>query len=254
MSKFNAKKEISNITDQIRQYFYVNGPDSKAVIGISGGKDSTIAAALLCKALGRDKVFGVIMPNHEMRDQPIAEEVCEHLGIEYRIINIGETCEELYKVLRLNDVNCEDAKIYSNVPARVRMITLYAVAAAIGGRVINTSNLTEALLGYSTKYGDGAGDFGILRDYYVSEVILLGEELGLPDKFVHKAPDDGMSGKTDEEALGFTYKVADEYFKDGVIPDFDIYKKIKDREKNNRHKRFAMDYCRKKLDDDPIFF
>ena len=173
---FNPAKEVVHIIDDIRHYFVENGsPDTKAVIGISGGKDSTIAATLLAMALGSDRVIGVLMPNGDQKDLADAYEVCKMLGLKSYTINIKYTVDSFIEDIERNTELLPNDRVYTNLPARVRMATLYNVAAMVGGRVINTGNKSEAYVGYTTKYGDLAGDYAILRDYYVTEIYQMGE-------------------------------------------------------------------------------
>lgn len=248
----NAEEEIQHIVDEIKKYFVKNGNENtKAVIGISGGKDSTIAAALLVRALGSERVVGVMMPNGTQSDIHDSQEVCDILNIEAYTININEATEAIYK--NIIPV-CMDATgmmaippiVSTNTPARIRMTTLYAVAALVGGRVINTGNKSELYIGYTTKYGDLAGDFAIFKDYCVREVLEIGDNLDeLPAHLVHKAPGDGMSGKTDEDNTGIPYDVLDAYLLDDVVPEYDILRKIEERYSRNIHKRdICMPYIR----------
>ena len=201
----------NDVIDWIREYFAENGPNAKAVIGISGGKDSTIAAALCVEALGADRVIGVRMPQGTQKDIQDAYDVCNILGIASYEINIGRTCEMLYNQLDLNLIDPSNSIIQTNTPARIRMATLYAVAAAVNGRVCCTSNRSEAYVGYSTKWGDSVGDFAPLRGLTVTEVYELGSQItSIPKQLITKDPADGMSGKTDEENLGFSYFDVDE--------------------------------------------
>ena len=234
----DAEKEVQHIVDEIKHYFVKNGNENtKAVIGISGGKDSTIAAALLVRALGPERVVGVLMPQDEQKDIDDSISVCMALGIKSYTIDIGNTCTELFDVFRRQTGYSITTQIATNAPARVRMNVLYMVAAAVGGRVINTGNASELYVGYTTKYGDLAGDFAILRDYYVRDVYAIGDVLTeLPYELVHKAPGDGMSGKTDEDNMGFTYEVLDAYLLDWVNPDYDTLRNIEERHKRNMHK------------------
>jgi NAD+ synthase len=193
----------------VKDYFAKNGsPSTKAVIGISGGKDSAVVAALCCQALGKDRVIGVMMPNGVQKDISDSQRVCEFLGIKNYTINI----EEAYKGLRTSvttemEQSETPAQFNTNVPARLRMVTLYGVCAMEGdARISCNGNLSERLAGFFTLWGDGAGDFAPLAYLFVEEVIQLGLELGLPEDMVRKAPSDGMCGMTDEEKLGFTYK------------------------------------------------
>ena len=249
----NAEEEIQHIVDEIKKYFVKNGNENtKAVIGISGGKDSTIAAALLVRALGAERVVGVMMPEFTQSDIHDSQEVCDILDIEAYTINIGATTEALYKSLMPARIaaNPKDVKIpavvSTNTPARIRMTTLYAVAALVGGRVINTGNKSELYIGYTTKYGDLAGDFAIFKDYCVREVLEIGDNLDeLPAHLVHKAPGDGMSGKTDEDNTGIPYDVLDAYLLDEVLPDYETLRKIEERHIRNLHKRdICMPYIR----------
>ena len=229
-----VKKEIEHICNWIKRYFVDNGPNSKAVIGMSGGKDSTITAALLCEALGPDRVYGVIMPDGEMKDLDLAVKICEGLDIEYRIINIKDIVANFYNAFG-HDCTSND-RITTNTPARIRMAVLYAVAAEIGGRVANTCNYSEDYIGFSTKYGDLAGDFSVLQEYPMRWVREIGEELSLPLGWVYKTPEDGMCGQSDEEKFGFTYEMLDNYLIDEAIPPYYIYSAIEKMHKNNVHK------------------
>ena len=237
---FTIAEECENIVNWIKEYFIKNGPDSKAIIGISGGKDSTVAAALCVKALGADKVIGILMPEGKQDDIEDARRVCKFLGIHSYEINIGSTCNALYRAIDEGydyDHNISNNKAVStNLPARIRMTTLYAMAAELGGRVCNTCNRSENYVGYSTKYGDHAGDFAPLDEYTVREVLEIGDALGLPHDLVHKTPSDGMCGSSDEEKLGFSYELLDAYILDGVVPEYEALKKIEQAHTRNLHK------------------
>lgn len=235
---FDANKEVVHIVDHIRHYFANNGtPETKAVIGISGGKDSTVAAALLVRALGSERVVGVMMPNGTQADIAHSREVCTILGIKNFLINIEEPYKALIKEFNESTGLYPIDQITTNAPARLRMNALYMVAAAVGGRVINTGNASELYVGYTTKYGDLAGDYAVLRDYHVEEVYAIGDALEeLPTELVHKAPADGMSGKTDEDNMGFTYAVLDDYLLRGITPPADVLDNIVKRHNRNRHK------------------
>lgn len=235
---FDAKKIKNEIVAWIKEYFEENGKNCMAVIGISGGKDSSIVAALCCEALGRERVFGVLMPQGHQPDIDAALELVDYLGIRHEIINIGETANSLLNLIGgLLPVN--DQAII-NTPARIRMAVLYAVSACVHGRVANTGNLSEDYVGYSTKFGDGAGDFSPLANLTVTEIKQIGRELSLPDKFIDKVPIDGLCGKTDEENLGFTYSVLDRYIREGRCEDTEIRKKIDQLHERNLHKLQLM--------------
>ena len=220
-------------------------PDGKAIIGISGGKDSTIAAALCVRALGADRVVGVLMPQGAQKDINDSREVCEHLGIYHMEINIGYVCSHLCGLIDEEydfDKCCiNNPMIKTNLPARIRMTTLYAVAALYpNSRVVNTCNYSEDFVGYSTKYGDAAGDFSPLGNLTVREVLEIGDDLGLPYHLVHKAPSDGMCGKTDEDNLGFTYEELDGFLlgESGLAPE--TMSKVARLHKTTRHKYTPM--------------
>ena len=233
---------VTKIIDWIKEYFIKNGPECKAVIGISGGKDSTVAAALLCKALGPNRVIAVQMPQGFQYDIDVSNEVIDYLEItEHYNINIGSACQEIFLSLP-NDIRIQP-QVTSNVPARVRMNILYAIAANRHGRVVNTCNRSEDYVGYSTKFGDAAGDFSILSNYTATEVKEIGIELGLPKNFIEKPPEDGLSGLTDEENLGFSYDVLDNFLLNGITPPYEIYKNIEQRHKRNLHKISPMPTC-----------
>lgn len=249
----NAKECIN----WIKEYFKDN-PDGKAIIGISGGKDSTIAAALCVEALGADRVIGVLMPNTVQNDIDDSIRVCDLLGIEWHVINIGNayynivheiSCDYLSQRPQIQSPH-ENSMIKTNLPARLRMATLYAVAALYpNSRVVNTCNRSEDYVGYSTKYGDAAGDFSPLGNLTVREVLAIGDELDLPEHLVHKAPSDGMCGKTDEDNLGFTYEQLDDYILGTGAVDEEVAEKIEKLHKATRHKYQPMptfspnDFC-----------
>ena len=234
----------------IKEYFKDN-PDGKAIIGISGGKDSTIAAALCVEALGADRVIGVMMPNGVQRDLGDSYEVCEYLGIPSFTMNMEDAYEDILETisasLAVRGIEApyssvrSNAMIRTNLPARLRMATLYAVAALYpNSRVVNTCNASEDYVGYSTKYGDAAGDFSPLGNLTVREVLEIGDELGLPEHLVHKTPSDGMCGKTDEDNLGFTYEQLDDHILGTQKINPEIEEKIERLHKATRHKYQPM--------------
>ena len=216
MYEFNAKDATEKCVEWIKDWFEENGPGCNAIIGISGGKDSSVVAALCVKALGKDRVIGVMMPQGEQFDIDYSIELCKILDIKNYTSNIKDAVDGVYK--GIGDLFEPSQQTRFNLPARIRMATLYAVAASHNGRVANTCNLSEDWVGYATRYGDGAGDFGPLSNFTVEEVRLIGTELGLPDKFVKKPPIDGLCGKTDEDNLGFTYQELDDYIRRGINP------------------------------------
>ncbi len=231
-------KESEKVIEWIKQYFKDNGKDCNAIIGISGGCDSSVTAALLVKALGKDRVIGILMPNGDQYDIDCSYQLVKFLDIKHYVININKPYLEL-----TNEIDTKlkiDSKSYdiyrTNTPSRLRMATLYGISGLLNGRVANTCNLSEDYVGYSTKFGDSAGDFSPISNFTKTEVRELGEELGLPKNLIYKVPEDGMSFKSDEEKLGFTYEVLDKYIRTGEIDDFKIKEKIDKMHLANLHK------------------
>lgn len=223
MYQFNVKKAVEECVAWIRMFFEENGPNSPAVLGVSGGKDSSIVAALCVKALGKERVIGVLMPNGEQKDISDAYGVCEELGIRHFVVNIKDAYDGAIEAIKKSCPLTEQAII--NLAPRIRMSVLYAVSQCHGGRVANTCNLSEDWVGYSTRYGDSAGDFAPISNFTVAEMLQIGKELGLSEKYYLKTPSDGLCGKTDEDNLGFTYACLDDYIRKGIAPA----KPIKDR-------------------------
>ena len=229
---FNAKSVKDSCVMWIRDFFAENGPDCNAVVGISGGKDSSVVAALCVETLGVDHVVGVLMPNGVQNDIDAAQLLVDFLGIRHYIVNIKDSVEGIKKNIPFSLSRQSEI----NLPARIRMATLYAVSQSNNGRVANTCNLSEDWVGYATHYGDGAGDFSPCSHLTVQEVKALGRELGLPEKLIEKPPVDGLSGKTDEENFGFTYEELDRYIRTGLIENQDIKKRIDQMHAANRFK------------------
>ena len=221
---FNAKETKERCVQWIRDWFEANGKGCNAVIGISGGKDSSIVAALCVEALGRDRVIGVLMPNGVQADISDSELLVSHLGIRSYTVNIRAAVEGLLSALPAEMPLSEQTRV--NLPPRIRMSTLYAISQSNNGRVANTCNLSENWVGYSTRYGDDAGDFSPLGLLTVREVLAVGAELDLPESLVLKVPSDGLCGKTDEDNLGFTYAALDTYIREGVCPDEKVKARI----------------------------
>ena len=224
------------IVKWIQDWFKENGPDCKAVIGISGGKDSSIVAALCVEALGKDRVLGVCMPNTLGQDGD-SYKIIEHLGIGYVVVSIEGAYNEIIHEIRKTPVKVSD-QAFINLAPRLRMATLYAVSQSVNGRVANTCNLSETYIGWETRWGDAVGDFAPLQGLTCSEVIALGRELDLPKEFIEKIPSDGLCGSTDEDAFGFTYDELDRWIRLGVMgPNF---KKIRDLHMKNKFKRCGL--------------
>ncbi len=214
---FNAEKTKNECVAWIREFFEKNGKDCNAVVGISGGKDSSIAAALCVEAIGKDRVIGVLMPQGEQHDIDKARLLVEHLGIKHFVVNIKDAVDAV--LANIPSELCLSEQSKQNLPPRIRMSTLYAVSQSCNGRVCNTCNLSEDWVGYSTRYGDSVGDFSPMSMLTVTEVKEIGRLLGLPDELVDKVPIDGLCGKTDEENLGFTYAELDVYIRTGKMDD-----------------------------------
>ena len=235
---FDAKKVTKECVEWIREFFEKNGKDCNAVVGISGGKDSSIAAALCVEALGKDRVIGVLMPQGEQHDIDMAYLLVNHLGIKHFEVNIKDTVEALKNAMP-KDLPLTPQTL-QNIPPRVRMTTLYAIGQSVNGRVVNTCNLSEDWVGYSTRYGDSVGDFSPLSNLTVTEVKEIGRVLGLPSELVDKTPIDGLCGKTDEENLGFTYAELDVYIRTGKIDDLAKKELIDKKHKANLFKLELM--------------
>ncbi len=232
---FDAKKTAANVVAWIQEWFENNGKGCNAVIGISGGKDSSVVAALCVEALGKQRVIGVLMPNGEQSDIDCAQALVKHLGIENYTCNIRKSVDGVLESMEKAGVEIS-RQTRVNLPPRIRMATLYAISQSKNGRVANTCNLSEDWVGYSTRYGDAAGDFSPLGKLTVQEVKAIGTELGLPAFLVDKVPSDGLSGKTDEDNLGFTYAVLDKYIREGVCDDESVKAKIDRLHKMNEFK------------------
>ena len=233
--EFCAKKIKKSLIQWTRDWFDKNGKGCNAVIGISGGKDSSVCAALCVEALGKERVIGVLMPNGVQSDIADSCQLVEHLGIQNVTINIADAVSAVHTQLKEADIEVsEQTKI--NLPPRIRMSVLYAVSQSMNGRVINTCNLSEDWVGYSTRYGDSAGDVSLLGKLTVQEVKALGHELGLPENLVDKTPSDGLCGSTDEQKLGFTYAVLDRYIREGICEDERIRQHIDALHKQNKFK------------------
>lgn len=233
---FDAMKVKNECVQWIRDFFEENGKDCNAVVGISGGKDSSIVAALCVEALGRERVIGVLMPCGVQADIDMAKLLVEHLGIKHYIINIQDAVEGLKKAIPFE----LSTQSRTNLPPRIRMSTLYAISQSHNGRVANTCNLSEDWVGYSTRYGDAAGDFSPCSYLTVQEMKQIGTLLGLPEVLVQKTPTDGLCGKTDEDNLGFTYAELDRYIRTGEIEDQAKKERIDRLHKLNQFKLEVM--------------
>lgn len=250
MANFDAVSVKNEVVAWIRQWFRQNGDGCNAIIGISGGKDSSVVAALCVEALGKDRVIGILMPNHEQSDIGDAYKLVDHLDIMHTVINVGQAIDNLSGhigtlSLRKRKPGTEKPVTMSNqakinLPPRIRMATLYAFSQSLNGRVANTCNLSEDWVGYSTRYGDSVGDFSPLSMLTTDEVIAVGKACGLPDELVEKVPSDGLCGSTDEINLGFTYRALNEYIRTGVCSDPQVKERIDTKHKANLFKLMPM--------------
>ena len=233
MSNFDAVKVKSDCVQWIREWFEINGKGCNAVVGISGGKDSTVVAALCAEALGKDRVIGVMMPNGYQADFMDAANVIEILDIKQYCVNIHEAVDNLLRLIHTPQLT-EQTKI--NLPPRIRMAVLYAISQSVNGRVANTCNLSEDYIGYSTRWGDGVGDFSPLANLTSDEVVAIGDVCGLPYELTHKTPSDGLCGKTDEDNFGFTYAELNKYILTGECDNEEVKVKIDNLHNKNLFK------------------
>ena len=238
MAVFNAIEVKNKCVEWIRDFFEENGKGCNAIVGISGGKDSSIVAALCVEALGKDRVMGVLMPNGEQSDISYSYFLCGNPGIKFVTVPIEDAVNGVLNAMKEN-MDISDQTLI-NLPARIRMSTLYAVSQSMNGRVANTCNLSEDWIGYSTRYGDAAGDFSPLSNLTVTEIKQIGRVLGLPDDLIDKVPSDGLCGKTDEDNLGFTYDALDRYIRTGEIEDGEVKKRIDTMHEKNLFKLQLM--------------
>lgn len=251
---FDAVKVKNDCVEWICNWFKENGPGCNAVIGISGGKDSSIVAALCVEALGRERVIGVLMPQGEQHDIDKSYLLAKHLRIralECDISNSVRAVQESIqygfegtKISDMRELNPDSFPLSDqtmiNLPPRIRMATLYAISQTLNGRVSNNCNLSEDWVGYSTRWGDSVGDFSPLSNLTVTEVKQIGYTLNLPADLIEKTPDDGLCGKTDEDNLGFSYETLDRYIRTGICEDPTTKARIDALHKKNQFKLHPM--------------
>ena len=243
---FDVIKAKNECVQWIRDWFAENGKDCNAVIGISGGKDSSVVAALCAKALGKDRVVGVLMPDGKQSDIEDSFKLVNHLNIKYTVINIEPMVEGFYQSLEDNNIMDSDnepplnikvtPQAIINLPPRIRMATLYAVSQSVNGRVVGTDNASEAYIGYSTRWGDNVADLMPILNFTSEEVVAIGDALGLPYELTHKTPSDGLCGKTDEDNFGFTYTTLNKYIRTGICEDEEVKVKIDNLHNKNLFK------------------
>lgn len=232
---FDAVKVKNDCVQWIRDFFENNGKGCNAICGISGGKDSSVVAALLVEALGKDKVIGVLMPNGIQSDIDDSYTVVKHLDIKHYVIDIFPMMEDFAGSLAKENIELSNQAMV-NLPARIRMTVLYAISQSMNGRVANTCNLSEDYVGYSTRWGDSVGDFAPLANLTSDEVVAIGDACGLPYELTHKTPSDGLCGKTDEDNFGFTYAALNKYIRTGICEDEETKRKIDEMHQKNLFK------------------
>lgn len=244
LQNFDAEAAKNAVVEWIRNKMNAFGTDSKAVIGISGGKDSSVVAALCVEAIGKDRVYGVMIPNGMQADIKDSKQLIKYLDIHSHLINIKSICNEFARVVELT-LSKPNEQAMINMPPRVRMVSLYMIAQTLGNAfVINTGNLSERFVGYFTWHGDGAGDFAPIANFTSDEVMAIGDTLNLPEYLVHKTPADGLSGKSDEDRLGFSYRTLNEYIRLGTITDEVVKNKIDKLHSQNAFKQLPLDsFC-----------
>lgn len=233
---FDVKKVTEDLILWTRGWFADNGKGCTAVIGISGGKDSTVAAAICVKALGKDRVIGVLMPNGVQKDLSDSQKVVDHLGIRSVTCNISSAVNAVTDSIHASGLVSISEQSLVNLPPRIRMVTLYAVSQSVNGRVINTCNLSENICGFSTLYGDHAGDVSVFDRLTVTEIRAIGHYLGLPSDLVDKIPSDGLTGKSDEDVYGFSYDELDRYIRTEKCENPTVKEKIQRRYQNGKFK------------------
>lgn len=239
LSKDILKTTTLNMVEWIKDSM-INSGGSKAIIGISGGKDSSVVAALCVRSLGKENVIGVLMPDGIQKDLSDAKDICDFLEIKNMVVNIENIKESFLTSLNMGHkeiIPSISSQTKINLPPRIRMTLLYAISQSIdNSRVINTSNISEDWIGYATIYGDTAGAFSPLGMLTSDEVVQIGEFLGIPSRFIYKKPEDGLTGKTDEDIFGFSYEILNRYIREGICEDEDIRKKIDKMHRYSRHK------------------
>ena len=249
-------KDVDNIICELQHSCEKNGIRG-AVVGISGGKDSTIVAKLMSEVLGKENVMGVLMPNGEQKDIDDSYKVVNLLGMPYTVVNIKDAMKGLVENINLGFISIQntdrEVKLtepsYINIAPRIRMTVLYAIAQSMGNgwRVIGTTNKSEEYIGWLTKWGDGGCDFEPIIDFTVTELRQFGKYLGLPIELVDKTPVDGLTPLSDEDRIGFKYSELDEYIMFGTTGNNDIDNKIERMHEYSQHKRNPIPIFKMKL-------
>ena len=238
MYNFDAKQTAEKLVKWLKDYFDNNGQPINAVVGCSGGNDSTVVLAALTKAIGPDRIYAILMPNGEQADIDDSYKICEYLGLKPHVCNIQDAYNGVVGSVSGEFEPTGQMKI--NLAPVLRMTTLKAISQCVNGRFTCNGNASEAYIGWFTIDGDDRGSVKPLINMTVTEVIQVGEALGLPDWMIHKTPTDGLCGQTDEDKFGFTYEVLDKYIRTGEIDDLEIKAKIDDMHKKNAFKLKPM--------------
>ena len=239
---FDVVKAKNECVKWIRNFFENNGKDCNAVIGISGGKDSSVVAALCVEALGKDRVVGILMPNGLQKDIDDALDLVDFLGIQRIVVNIENATKGVINGIHSGWKNPKNMifdiseQTQINLPPRIRMATLYAISQSINGRVVGTDNASEAYIGYSTRWGDNVADAMPILHFTSDEVVAIGDALNLPYELTHKVPSDGLCGKTDEDNFGFTYEALNKYIRTGICEDEAVKARIDELHRKNLFK------------------
>lgn len=236
--KFNAQETADKLVEWLREYFNNNGKPINAVVGCSGGKDSTVVLAALVKAIGPERVYAILMPNDEQADINDSYKVCQYLHLEPHVCNIAPAYVGVLHSIMKDFQPSEQAMI--NAAPVIRMATLKAIAQSVNGRFTCNGNLSEKYIGWFTINGDDQGALKPLINLTVTEIIQVGLALGLPEWMVKKTPSDGLCGSTDEDKFGFTYEVLDRYIRTGKCEDEAVKQKIISMHNRNKFKLEPM--------------
>jgi len=239
--QWDAVKCKEELIQWIKDYFAINGPKSKAIIGLSGGIDSSLTLALCVEALGADRVVGVLLPNGQQEDIDYSIELVDLFKIKYHTINIELAMNAIYSTLGIYGLELNEM-VTINTPARMRMLMLYNISAIEGGRVSCNCNFDEDFVGYSTKFGDDAGDFALLKNLLKSELKEVAKLTILPQRYIDKTPIDGLCGQSDEERMGVTYDEIEEYIKNVIVTDVIHENQIKKLHEYGLHKVNPIPY------------
>lgn len=235
------EQEAENAIRWIKQYVEKTGAKG-IVVGNSGGKDSATVIGMATKAIGKERVVAISMPCYSNRDDfEDAKLVADTFGVKFLTVDLSNCYEEMEREIKseLSKIEIKELSKEAtiNIKPRLRMTTLYGIAQTLGYLVIGTGNLCEAMVGYTTKWGDSASDFNPIGNFTVEEVLEIGKYIGVPEKILKKAPNDGLGGQTDEEKMGITYHQIAEMIETGDTEDKLAKQKILKKCQYSKHKR-----------------